>query len=316
MEIEFDPYGKLRVEEWSLPGGLALGPHLGPARNLLVIVGERGVDPKGLVQNEDLGFQWEDKNRTVHPVMALACPEIDELIEGAGLVFAVISFAIGVALPFGAHLSSEFPNRYLADCEEDRALLKKLGDHPLLPLSGRIGTEVFDDSDVDADFVEKLARRRMVQVYSEALHDISATATFRDLWRTLELAFQAEGKELTRLLAEFDPAKRLGFDREELEALRAIRNQISHASSKLGPRDISRSETAASKSLGRLWSLVDWVILSKKEASQSLEDEELRPLVAYIRRDGSTQVEPHVDDPEAWRIAYGPGGSPRFHAPE
>ena len=316
MEIELDLYGKFGVEEWSLPGGEARVPRPGPARNLLVIVAERDVDPGGLTPKEDPAFEWEDESGSVRPVMALACPEIGELTEGAGLVFGAIGFAIGVALPFGSHLGAEFPNRYLPDCEEDRALLKKLGDRPRLPLWGRTGTEVFEDVDVDADFVKELARRRAVRIYPEALHDISATATFRDLWRTLELAFQAEGKELTRLLAEFGPAKRLGFDREELEELRAIRGQISHAASKLGPPDVSRSETAASQSLGRLWGLVDWVILSKKEASRSLEDEELRPLAAFIRRDGSTQVEPHVDDPEAWRIAYGPGGNPRFRALE
>jgi hypothetical protein len=212
-------------------------------------------------------------------------------------------------------MSLEFPSRYLPDCEQDRELLEKLGDRPGLPLSGRTGIEVFDEAVVDANFVQEVARRRAVRIYPEALHDISATATFRDLWRTLELAFQAEGRELTRLLTEFGPVRRLGFDREELEGLRAIRGQISHASSRLGPREVSRSETAASESLGRLWSLVDWVILSKKEASQS-EEAELRPLAAFIRRDGSTQVEPQVDDLEAWRISYGWGASPRFHAPE
>lgn len=314
MEIALDPYGKFRVEESQLMGEAFPGSD--PACSLLVIVAEKSVDPERLTLKADPIFQERDESGTDRPYMALASPEIGELAEGAGLVFSAIGFAIGIALPFGPHLSPEFPTRYLPDCREDRDLLKKLGDFPRTPLTGRTGIEVFKSTDVDADFVQELARRRTLRIYPEALHDINPTATFRDLWRTLELAFQAEGSKLTGLLAEFGPVKRLGFDREELEELRAIRGQISHASSRLGPLDVSRFETAASEFLGRLWSLVDWVILSKKDASQSLEEDELRPLAAFIRRDGSTQVEPWVNNPEEWQITNGWGASPRFHAPE
>lgn len=317
MEIDLDPYGKFKIEEWSWAGTKKIpGSDSDPIRNLVVIVAEREVDPAGLTLEEDPILQWEDSSGVAHPAMAVACPEIGELTEGAGLLFGAIGFAIGIALPFGSHMSPDCPNRYLPDCKKDEDLLKSLGDQPRMPLLGRTGVEVFEGGDIDADFVRELARRQAVRIYPEALHDISATATFRDLWRTLELAFQAEGKELTKLLAEFGPAKRLGFDLNELENLRSIRGQISHASSRLGPRDVSRSESAANQSLGRLWSLVDWVILSKKDASQSLEVEELRPLNAFIRRDGSTQIEQHVGNPETWRIAYGRGGSSRFNAPK
>jgi hypothetical protein len=316
MEIALDHYGEFRVEDWSWPAGEVLGTSPDPISNLLLIVAERDVDPNGLALAEDPILFSEDENGTVRRAMSVASPEVGELAEGAGLVFGAIGFAIGVALPFGPYLSSEFPSQYLPDCDEDRKLLSELGSRPRLPLMGRTGTEVFDGGVVDAEFVQELARRRTLRVYPEALHDISATATFRDLWRTLELAFQAEGKVLTKLLSEFGPARRLGFDLKELEDLRATRGQISHASSRLGPREVSRSESSASEALGRLWSLVDWVILSKKDASQSLENEELRPLAAFIRRDGSTQIEPQIDEPEAWTIHYGWGASPRFHAPD
>jgi hypothetical protein len=76
----------------------------------------------------------------------------------------------------------------------------------------------------------------------------SLSVTYRELWRTLELAFQAHGKELVRSIAAFPPAQRLGFDR------------------------------LAIVSLGRLWSLVDWVVLTKKDASRALEFDELELL--------------------------------------
>lgn len=316
MEIALDPYGQFRVDKWSWPAGEILDTSPSPTLSHLVVVAEREVDPEGMSLREDPALLSEDGRGALRPAMAVASPEIGELTEGAGLIFGAIGFAIGIALAFGPHLTPEFPNQYLPDCDEDEELLREMDSRPRLPLAGRTGTEVFEGGAVGGDFVRELARRQAVRVYPEALHDISATATFRDLWRTLELAFQAEGRDLTRLLSEFGPAKRLGFDRDELERLRTIRGQISHASSRLGPREISRSETAASEELGRLWSLVDWVILSKKEASQALDEDELRPLAAFIRRNGSTQVEGQIEDPEGWSIAYGWGASPRFHAPE
>jgi hypothetical protein len=104
MEIALDPYGEFRVEEWPWPAGKILGPGAEDAsRNLLVIVAERGVDPKGLTLKEDPILQWEDESGTVRPVLSIASPEIGELAEGAGLVFGAIGFAIGIALSFGPH---------------------------------------------------------------------------------------------------------------------------------------------------------------------------------------------------------------------
>ena len=316
MEIPLDPYGEYTVKNWTWPAGEVLSTSPDPSRNLLVIVGERAVNSEQMTLKDDPAAMQRDEAGNIRPAKAVASPEIGELTEGAGLVFGAIGFAIGIALPFGMHITPEFSSRYLPDSEADRELLETLGDHPRMPLLAGTGIEVFGDSEIDGDFVREIARRRAVRVYPEALHDISATATFRDLWRTLELAFQAEGRKLTEMLAEFGPAKRLGFDRGELEALRAIRGQISHASSRLGPSDVSRSETAANESLGRLWSLVDWVLLSKKESSQSLEHDELRPLAAFVRRDGSIQIEPWIDDPETWRFGHDRSASPRFRAPD
>lgn len=315
MTIALDPFGEFQVEDWTWPDEEVLPTSPSPVADPLVVVGERTVDPTGMTLENDPLRLTKDEAGAFRPLKATVSPEIGELAEGAGLIFGAISFAIGVALPFGPLITPHFPNLYLPDCERDRQILTELGGQPKMPLSGRNGTEVFDGGPVDGDFVRELARRRAVRVYPEALHDISPTATFRDLWRTLELAFQAEGKALTKLLSQFGPAQRLGFDLDELEDLRTIRGQISHASSRLGTREVSRSEMSAGESLGRLWSLVDWVILSKKDSSQSLEEAELRPLAAFIRRDGVTQIESQIEDPDAWHTSYGWGASPRFHEP-
>lgn len=316
MEITLVPHGKFRVDRWSFPTPRIPSPRPFRSDALLVIVAERHVDPGGMRRAEDHVLRRKDENGDIGPAFTVDSLEIDDLAEGAGLVLGALSFSIGIALPLSSYMSEEFPSEYLPDCDSDRQLLRELGSYPRFPLLGRTATEVFEETAVDAEFVQALARRRAVRTYPEALHETSATATLRDLWRTLELAFQAEGRELTNLLAEFGPARRLGFDREELEELRAVRGQISHASSRLGPRAVSQSETAANRSLGRLWSLVDWVILSKKDASRSLDEEELRPLAAFIRRDGATQIEPQVDDPETWQMTYGIGANPRFRVPD
>lgn len=316
MEVVLDPYGGYAVDQWSIAADEVLSTSPSPGHRYLTIVGEREVNPEGMVPREDPAFLMKDEGEGFHPAAAVASPEIGELSEGAGLIFGAVSFAIGIALVFGPHIAPGFPNEFLPDTERDEQLLLEMGRRPRMPLSGRTGTEVFPGGAVDGPFIQELARRQAVRVYPEALHDISATATFRDLWRTLELAFQAEGKELTELLAQFGPAKRLGFDRTELESLRAIRGQISHASSRLGPREVSRSEAAAGSVLGRLWSLVDWVILSKRDASRSLDEDELRPLAAFIRRDGGTEVTALVENPKVWVDSYGWGASSRFHAPD
>jgi hypothetical protein len=47
--------------------------------------------------------------------------------------------------------------------------------------------------------------------------------------------------QLVKLLASFPPVAELGFDRNELEALRTLRGKISHAASHTGSSELARS---------------------------------------------------------------------------
>jgi len=125
-----------------------------------------------------------------------------------------------------------------------------------------------------------------VTVYREAVRTDTQIGQFRELWRTLEFAFQAHGQLLVDLLAAFPPVVELEFDREELEDLRTLRGKISHAASRSGSTELAHSRGAVIERLGRLWSLVDRVLLTKNDASRSLVVDELRPLSAFIDRCG------------------------------
>jgi hypothetical protein len=308
MEVVLEPCGRYRIE--------ALEPREadGERDTAVAMTAERHIERTediGVV--EDIFFDAEatDDEGIRKRAKALAGPEVDECTEGAMLVSAGLAFALGISLaaepqPFGT-------NRLIAEDEGDRHFLEKLGvERVRISVTFSNGVEVFDDGEVDAAFVTELARRGPVGVYADALSASSAVARYRELWRVLEVAFQAHGKTLTSLIAEFPPARALGFDPTELGELLALRGQISHASSRPGMRDVARFEREATLRLGRLWTLADRVILTKKEASRDLGIDELRPLYAHIAREGWATMDIDGVDPEEWISTFG-DRSDRFH---
>lgn len=232
----------------------------------------------------------------------LSSPDIYSLLDGSIRISAAIGFAAGVTLSTNAaDFAEESANRYIAETREDEQILRDFGvDSARMPLRATTAVEVADHHPVDAQFIQALAERGAVTVYEEVLGSTTESGRFRELWRVLEFAFQAHGRQLVELLASYPPAVALGFDRDELEALRALRGRTSHAASRAGTTEIARTRGASLVHTGRLWSLVDYVILTKKEASNSLDVEELRPLRAFIDRDGHAQFSPEVSNPEAW----------------
>jgi hypothetical protein len=247
----------------------------------------------------------------------LSSPDIFDLLDGAVRISAAISFAIGTDLsPSPSHLANS-ANKYVAETDNDQRLLERFGiDRARLPLKATTGVETADHYPVDAQLIEALARRGAVAVYREALRTDTNIGQFRELWRTLEFAFQAHGSRLVKLLASFPPVAQLGFDRNELEALRTLRGKISHAASRSGSTELAQSGADVIKHVGRLWSLVDRVLLTKKDASPSLDVDELRPLSAFIGRDGNVQFSPSISDPEDWLEQHGITRARRFRQPE
>jgi hypothetical protein len=309
MDIALESYGRYRLE-----GGEREAEDGEGRRISISMVAERRIErPDEITIVDDLSldadaFEEEEPRKLAK---ASTSPEVDQLTEGARLVAAALSFAIGAPLTVHPQLFER--NLLIDDDEEDRRLLDRLGtDRVRISHTFADGTEVFDDCEVDAELVGELARRGAVGVYADAMRAGSAVARFRELWRTLEIAFQAHGKQLTDLIAEFPPARELGFDREELDALLVLRGQISHASSRLGVRDVSQFEREATLRLGRLWTLVDRIILTKKDASRALEVDELRPLYAHVWRDGFARLDVEDEDAEYWFGTFGTR-SERFH---
>jgi hypothetical protein len=311
MEIALESYGDYRLEVQESEAG----DDSGESRKVssLALSAERRVERPADIEIVDDFFLDADalEEGVQKPSKALSSTEVDELSEGARLVVAGLGFGLGVPLRANPELFGG--NRLIAEDKDDRLLLDDLGTHRVrVSHTFSSGVEVFDDCEVDADLVGELARRGAVGVYAEAMRVDSAVARYRELWRTLEIAFQAHGKQLTTLLAEFPPVRELGFDREELDDFLVLRGQISHASSRLGVRDVARFERKATARLGRLWSLVDRVLLTKKHSSRDLDVDELRPLFAHVERDGYAVLDVDFDDPEAWFSLFGTR-SDRFH---
>jgi hypothetical protein len=288
------------------------GPEAPPS---LKILGETEVDPRGMELKDDQIFMSYDAAGKIVPAQAIDCPEIDLLTEGAVCVGGAIGFALGVPLETMPFFSPEDPNHFIAESEDDHRILADLGtERAQPPLAGTGEVEVFRRKFVDAAFVEALAKREIPSIYQGALGSQEPAVRFRALWRVLEFSFQAHGQKLVDLLTEFPPTRELGFDRRELEDLRTLRGRLSHAASRTGLREWRQANEEAIDSLGRLWSLVDWVTLCKREPGRSLDVEKLESLAAYIDRDGKAQV-PEGGDDARDRMRNWSEGSPRFRPP-
>jgi hypothetical protein len=275
----------------------------------LTIVGECSADPDGFRLVDDLFYA--DPAETVR-AKAIECPEIDQLVEGALSVCGAISFALGAPLEISTLMGSEYPNHFIPESSDDKRKLKELGTgRARAPVSGTRHVETFGDARVDADLIRTLAIRQIPSVYQDVLGSKGPAVRFRALWRVLEFAFQSHGRRLVDLLVGFPPVLELGFDREELEELRSLRGRLSHAASRHGIAEIRRANAEAIASLGRLWSLVDWVTLTKREPGVSLDVEKLQPLAAFIDAGGVVRMNEEDKSPQEWIDTWS-RPSPRF----
>lgn len=314
ITTELGPLGRFEVYKEDQSGQVRLGS-LGPEPTpSLTIVGRLSVDPSGMRAEDDV-LLTQDSNGEIVQAKAIHCPEISQLDEGAGCVSGAIGFALGVPLETMRAFGTDWSNHFIPEDEGDRRLLTRLGTRRVrLSLVSKGEVEIFRKRNIDQDFIQALASRRIPITYEAVMGSGGPAVRFRALWRVLEYAFQAHGRDLVELLAHFPPTRELGFDEEELDALRTLRGRLSHAASRSGSTELRRADAEAIGSLGRLWSLVDWIVLTKKEPGRSLDVEVLEPLVAYVRRDGAMETVDDEDDPRDlvdWSQA-----SMRFRSPE
>ncbi|HEX3911774.1 MAG TPA: hypothetical protein VHW67_13845 [Solirubrobacteraceae bacterium] len=300
MTIQLPPYGDFRLSPLEGTTDLSGEPTSSPP---IVIDARRTVtDVDRIVEMVDILGR-----------ATLSSPDIGELADGADRISSAIGFAIGTDLSTSSAELTDFPNHYLAETDDDRRLLERFGvDRACLLLLASTGVEVADHSPVDAGLIKELAQRGAVTIYREALRMETNVGQFRELWRTLEFAFQAHGPKLVELLAAFPPVAELGFDRTELEAIRVLRGKISHAASRAGSAQTAQSGAEVVERIGRLWCLVDRVVLTKRDASRSLDVDELRPLKAFVDRDGRVQLSPSIANPEEWLEGHGISRARRF----
>jgi hypothetical protein len=314
MDVTIVPCGSYQLTTMSWPRDAAAGWDGSNVGRWIVVAAERAVDPSTVVSVEDF-FERKRADGSIGPGKALTSPAVDELTDGASRIGGAISFAIGVALVV---MTASLPgclNNFIAETSEDEILLDALGtDIARLPLLPRTGVEISNNSPVDARLVQELAQRGAVGLYGDILAAPTAVGKFRELWRTLELAFRAHGMQLVDLLMKFPPTAELGFDQRELESLLVLRGKVSHAASRGGTAALLGFEGDVLDAIGRLWSLVDRILLTKRDSSRSLDVEELRPLSAYIGSDGTVQFEANVTDRDGWIDDFG-STSVRFRQP-
>jgi hypothetical protein len=175
---------------------------------------------------------------------------VDELAiagaESADDVAAVLTFLTDQA--FTTYHSPDDTDELLPETPEDEALLRGFGtDEVWMPLSGTPSVRTFREP-VGAVLVQALLAKHVgVQLYADAVRNITASARFRDLWRVLESAFGLKGQALIDALAAYPPTLQVDATADELKALHQLRGRASHAESRAGIRELRRVRSAVSE---------------------------------------------------------------------
>jgi hypothetical protein len=178
-----------------------------------------------------------------------------------------------------------FSDRFVPETEEDRELLEHLGtDQPYSRASSIVSMRSFSLSKAtDNTITDLLPRRVGLRLYANAMKADLAVAQFRELWRILEAAFREKDDRLVNQLSQYEPARKLGFDKAEIKQLLKLRDRASHAYSRAGLQEIVYVEQECTKQLPRLKNLCERVILTKRDwGSPTLDADELLPLAGYI----------------------------------
>lgn len=311
MSITLDDFGRFFVCEQEVPSSvveIVSGERL---RNL-EITGRRRVDPDKLEVVEDI-FSSLGQPAWGGKALDTADNDTDRLLEGVHFIVGAISFATGSELEVMTAFGDQARHEFVPQDDGDGARLAELGTRwARIPIAPTSHVEVFADAPVDGWMVQDLASRKIAGVYADALGDMSPRARFFSLWRTLEFAFEADKtKELIPLLLSYPRVTDMEFDRKELEDLRVLRGRIGHASSRKGLGEVLTAGTEAIRRVGRLWSLVDWVVLSKEGPGKNVRCDPLAELCAFIDRSGRVKLIGGGDEARAWLEQWSER-SPRF----
>lgn len=252
--------------------------------NLLVLVAECRISDPATITTEPspIGIFTESPDGERVPYPAIVCPEIDLLELRAEEICGALSLLLQTAIGCGPLIGMDEPglsNALVRENADDEALFVRLERPMVNPPLRRSATETtLGTFAFSGELVSQLAERPGTRLYWEAQQHIhSPVARFRELWRTLELSFGAQGRTLRNLLLAFPPVLELGFDADELTDYEVLRGRASHASNRLGHLEAATVHRLAMQRVGRLQALVDRVLLAKGGDAGDLVVDQLVP---------------------------------------
>lgn len=180
---------------------------------------------------------------------------VDDVIDG-------LSFLIDKPL----NIRSAGRSQLVPENQADRKQLKAVGSDEPYTSTGGVASIRTVSLEVNVANVKALmdGPRVGVRLYADALRLLLDTSRFRELWKVLESAFNSKGKALVKLVASYEPAKKMGFDESELEHLRQLRGRAGHAETGTPDKEFAYVESECSKLLPRLQCLAERIILTKK----------------------------------------------------
>ena len=239
------------------------------------------VDPRGLsiwIGEEPLGGG--------EPTRSVEVPEKNEASAILRSAVRILSFAIDNPSSVSSRLGED---ELIPENAGDEDRLVELGClTPHVDLKISVGLRGPRIRTVDDRALELLLEREVgLALYSDAAKMTTATGAYREFWRVLESAFGQKDASLLRSIVSFEPARRLGFDEEELRRLHVLRGRASHAESSAGLEEYQRVSSGVEEKLPRVRALAEQVLLTKaKWGSRGLGEERIGSLPSYVDRDG------------------------------
>jgi len=217
------------------------------------------------------------------PSQEIEVPEREVLSHFLSTIISLISFLTDIPIRYAHKLGDQL----IAETEEDNRLLESLGTaevYESLRVVFSFRTFSFSLPEASASSLELLySKETGLALYAQALLMQESIAVFRELWKILESAFATKDDELVRCLADYEPAKQLGFTYDELRELLILRGRASHADSRVGPKELHYVSAETSNRAPRLKCLVEQVLLTKKTwGITTLDAERIADLTGFI----------------------------------
>lgn len=250
-------------------------------RQLIAAHIEAPVDPTSLELWEGpQTLNGEDPPRSIY------IPKQGELHSFLEVMVDIISFLTDTPIRISHKLGGDF---LIPESSDDERLLAEFGTDQLFTKTHiEPSVRSFSMPEVSSEEIEKMAAKEAgFALYAQAIQMSNNVGRFREFWKVLESAFGQKDDELVTLLATYEPAVQLGFDKNELRNLLILRGRASHAESGAGIEEyhIVRTETGAR--LARLKCLAEQVLLTKRTwGTPTTHTDRLAALDGFIDSEG------------------------------